>query len=121
MIKKTQLAPEAAAFSRWRALWISLVALMVISPIGLLAPGTAWGEWGAEELTTMGLPFVPQGMQQLAGLWSAPMPDYDIPGLGNANLAYILSALVGIFITVIVVWLFSTLAVTAKKSQPEQN
>jgi cobalt/nickel transport system permease protein len=123
IVKKAQLAPEVSAFSKWRALWIGLAVLIVLSPIGLLAPGTAWGEWGAEELTEIGLSFIPQGMQQLASLWSAPMPDYDIPVIGNANLAYISSAVVGVLIIVVVVWLFSTLVVTNKKPlvEPEQN
>jgi hypothetical protein len=74
-----------------------------------LAPGTAWGEWGAEELTSLGLSFIPKGLEKLGGLWGAPMPDYDIPALGNASLSYILSAIAGVILTVVVVWLFSTL------------
>jgi len=37
------------------------------------------------------------------------MPDYDVPALGNANISYILSAVVGIAITVLVTWLFVAL------------
>jgi hypothetical protein len=32
-----------------------------------LAPGTAWGEWGAEELTSVGLSFIPRGLEELSG------------------------------------------------------
>ncbi len=116
MVNKAHIPPETSSFARWRALWIGLVALIVITPLGLLAPGTAWGEWGAEELTKLGLSFVPQGLAQLSGLWSAPMPDYDVPALGNANLAYILSAFIGILVTVGVVWLFSLLVTSGKKT-----
>lgn len=98
----------------WRPLWIALIVLVIISPLGLLAPGTAWGEWGAEELSSLGLSFIPQGLEQLSSLWAAPMPDYDISAVGNANTAYILSAAVGIVITIAVVWLFSIL-ITRKK------
>jgi cobalt/nickel transport system permease protein len=119
MVNKPQAALEASGFAKWRALWVGLAALIVITPIGLLAPGTAWGEWGAEELTSLGLSFIPEGLAQLSGLWSAPMPDYDIPALGNVNLAYILSAIVGILITVGVVWLFSMLVTSGKKTSPE--
>jgi cobalt/nickel transport system permease protein len=110
-------APEAVGFSKWRALWVGLAALIVLSPLGLLAPGTAWGEWGAEELIQLGLPSVPAGLQKLSALWSAPAPDYNVPALGNANAAYILSATVGILITVIVVWLFTMLVTTGKKPE----
>jgi cobalt/nickel transport system permease protein len=115
IVNKAQIAPETNSFARWRTLWIGLAALIVITPIGLLAPGTAWGEWGAEQFTNLGLPFIPKGLQQLSGLWSAPMPDYDITALGNANLGYILSAVVGILVIVGVVWLFSILVTSGKK------
>jgi len=112
------LAPETGSFSKWCALWISLGVLIVASPLGLLAPGTAWGEWGAEELIALGLPGIPAGLEKLSSLWSAPLPDYDLPGLGNANIAYVLSALVGILITIVVVWLF-TLLVTGRGTHKE--
>jgi cobalt/nickel transport system permease protein len=94
---------------KWRPLWVGLAILAIATPLGLLAPGTAWGEWGAEELAGLGLPFIPSGMEKLSGLWSAPLPDYDIPVLGNPTIAYILSAVVGILIVLLVVWLFSKL------------
>jgi cobalt/nickel transport system permease protein len=116
MFYEPQVVPETNSFSKWRPLWIILISLIVISPIGLLAPGTAWGEWGAEELTGLGLSFIPEGLARLSGFWSAPFPDYDVPALGNANTAYILSAIVGILIIFGVVWLFSTLLIYNKKT-----
>jgi hypothetical protein len=115
MVNKTQVAPETTSFARWRAVWIGLAALIVITPIGLLAPGTAWGEWGAQGLTNLGLSFIPKGLEQLSGLWSAPMAGYNVPALGNANLGYVLSAAVGIIIIIGVVWLFSMLVTSGKK------
>ena len=56
-----------------RTLWIVLAALVILSPLGLLASGTAWGEWGVEDLHELGLGFVPAGMEQLAGIWQAPI------------------------------------------------
>jgi cobalt/nickel transport system permease protein len=114
IVHKRQVAPEVGGFTKWRVLWIGLAALIVIVPVGLLAPGTAWGEWGTEELTRMGLAFIPQGMAKTSGLWPAPLPDYDLASLGNANLAYILSALAGIAAVVIVVWLFTMLVIVKK-------
>jgi cobalt/nickel transport system permease protein len=120
IVNKVEEAPVLGGFSKWRTLWIALAVLIIASPIGLLAPGTAWGEWGTEQLADLGLSFIPQGMAQLSGLWSAPMPDYDVPALGNMNMAYILSAVVGILVTVLVVWLFSTLIIRGKKTSPEK-
>jgi cobalt/nickel transport system permease protein len=119
MVNKPQIVLEANSFTKWRTLWIGLAALIFITPIGLLAPGTAWGEWGAEELTGLGLSFIPKGLEQLSGFWSAPLPDYDVPALGNANIAYILSAIVGIMITIGVVWLLSMLVTSGKNTSSE--
>jgi cobalt/nickel transport system permease protein len=121
IVNKAQVAPEMTSFSRWRTLWIGLAVLVFITPIGLLAPGTAWGEWGAEELTNLGLSFIPTGLAKLSGLWSAPMPDYDVAAVGNTTIAYILSALVGIIIVVGIVWLFSKLIMIGKKPVMEKS
>ncbi|MGN6564130.1 MAG: cobalt transporter CbiM [Thermomicrobiales bacterium] len=36
--------------SRWRPRLIGLLILALLSPLGLLASGTAWGEWGANQV-----------------------------------------------------------------------
>lgn len=83
-----------------KSLWIGLAILVLLVPLGLLASGTAWGEWGADELhEEMG--FVPQGLSSLSGLWQAPVPDYEVPGM-NANLGYILSGVLGVGVVVLV-------------------
>jgi len=114
--EQPQLAAELGGFARMRALWIVLGVLIIASPVGLLAPGTAWGEWGAEELTSLGLGFVPKGLAKLGALWGAPMPDYDVPALGNASISYILSAVVGIAIVILVVWLFVALLASRRRA-----
>jgi cobalt/nickel transport system permease protein len=114
-VGQSQLAGELGGFGRLRVLWIALIVLIIVSPVGLLAPGTAWGEWGAEELTELGLGFVPQGLEKLGSLWGAPVPDYDVPALGNANISYIFSAAIGIAITALVTWLFVTLLISRRQ------
>ncbi len=83
-------------------LWIGLGILALLSPLGLLASGTAWGEWGADEFSDM-LGYVPQGLAKFAEIWSAPLPDYTIPGLGDVP-GYILSAIVGMALVIILTW-----------------
>jgi cobalt/nickel transport system permease protein len=100
-------ARERAIVSpRTRILWVGLAISILLAPLGLLAPGTAWGEWGGEELRELGLGFIPAGLERLGGIWPAPIPDYEVPGL-NANLGYILSAVVGIVLVSLVTWLIS--------------
>ena len=89
--EKSAQGVESAGIGTLRRLWIVLLALAVVSPLGLLAPGTAWGEWGTEELAQMGLKAIPEGIARLSGLWGAPLQDYNLPALGNSNLGYILS------------------------------
>jgi hypothetical protein len=94
--------------------------LVCLVPLGLLAPGTAWGEWGTEQLSGLGLAFIPQGMAKLSGLWSAPLSGYDLPALKNADLGYIFSGIVGTIVIGITVWLL-TMLVTMRKSEPKSK
>ena len=96
-------APQKKEGKVW-LLWGALGVAALATPIGLLASGTAWGEWGVDELKTLGLGFIPQGMQKLAGWWPAPMPDYGLPRMA-AVIGYILSAFVGIVLIAFLIWL----------------
>ncbi len=79
-----------------------LGVLVVLTPLGLLAPGGADFEWGAEELQGM-VGYIPSGLSRLQSLWPmAPMPGYQLPGgYGEASFwqqapAYLLSAVLGV-------------------------
>jgi cobalt/nickel transport system permease protein len=85
-------------------LWGALGVAVLATPLGLLASGTAWGEWGIDELKNMGLGFIPQGMQKLAGWWPAPLPDYGFPRMG-AVIGYILSAALGVVLIAFLLWM----------------
>ncbi|HNX59793.1 MAG TPA: cobalt transporter CbiM [Spirochaetota bacterium] len=75
-----------------------VIALICLSPIGLLATGTAWGEWGLDEIGKVisngkELGFVPSGMEK--GFAFNPFfPDYEVHGL-PAWTGYIVSAIIG--------------------------
>ena len=118
--EKPAAASEAGSFRKLRWVWVGLAVLVVASPLGLLAPGTAWGEWGTQELASMGLATIPAGLEKLSGLWGAPLAGYDLPVLGNVNLGYMLSALVGILVVAVVVWLF-TLLLTNRAPTRHEN
>ncbi len=95
---------KAAASRTVRAAWIALVILMIAVPLGLLAPGTAWGEWSRAGLEQLGLGYIPAGFDRLAGIWSAPLSGYDIPVLNNPTVAYILSAVLGVVLVALVLF-----------------
>ena len=56
-----------------------LGVLVVLAPLGLLAQGTAYGEWSTDDIQQM-LGYIPAGLNQLSSLWNAPLPDYGLPG-----------------------------------------
>lgn len=113
-----EITPEQSGFARWRIVWIALAVLVVLVPMGLLAPGTAWGEWGRQQLILRGMSFIPEGMTKLSGFWSAPLNGYNLPALGNNNLGYLLSGLVGTVVIAVVAWLF-TMLVTLHKGRSD--
>jgi cobalt/nickel transport protein len=98
-------------FKKFGKLWLALGVFILLSPLGLIAAGTAFGEWGRDQLLQQ-VGFVPAGLARFADLWpKAPLPDYGVPGL-DANFmqsagGYILSALVGAILIIAIVSLFS--------------
>jgi cobalt/nickel transport system permease protein len=112
-------APRKKEGKLWLA-WGALGLVALATPIGLLASGTAWGEWGVSELKTMGLGSIPQGLQKLTGWWPAPMPDYGLPRMA-AVIGYILSAFVGIILIVTLTWLLGRRLYSKNASKQEET
>ncbi|WP_455539850.1 cobalt transporter CbiM [Terrisporobacter sp.] len=82
-----------------------IVFLVVLCPIGLIASGTAWGEWGPEELVetlkSYGMSqYVPQGMKN-GFSFNALLPDYTFKSM-PAIVSYILCAVTAVIFFVIV-------------------
>ena len=110
-------APAVTGWSSLRKMLALLGALMLLAPLGQLAAGSAWGEWGAADFKDAQKraqiiaasadqplpPEAPQGLQQLSGLWQAPLADYALPLLPPA-LGYSLAALLGVALSLLL-WL----------------
>lgn len=93
-----------------RRLWVTVALLMLLTPLGVLAAGTAWGEWSASKLSAdhsnsaitaspqsqSVLDTVPAGLQRLSAIWTAPIPAYAPPFVKSAGLGYLLSAAFGV-------------------------
>ena len=98
----------------------ALIAVLVAAtPLGLLATGTAWGEWGSDEIADVvtngsALGYTPSGLENG---WSLDviMPDYAMEGM-NEVVAYILSAIIGVALLVIIFKLASLLVKEKKVS-----
>ncbi|UZQ50070.1 cobalt transporter CbiM [Clostridium kluyveri] len=89
-----------------------IVALICLTPIGLIATGTAWGEWGTDEIKNVSiggktLGYIPEGMKN-GFSFNTFMPDYAIKGLPE-TAGYILSAVTGVVILVILFKIISSL------------
>jgi len=81
---------------RWAL--IGITTMIVLSPLGLLAPGGAYGEDSAGELDLgkYGLNAVPSGLAKYNDFWKHTLlPDYGFSSGRHANIAYVLSAIFG--------------------------
>jgi cobalt/nickel transport system permease protein len=108
-VDQAEPAVVATGWRRTRALWAGVALLMIASPLGLLAAGIAWSEWGIDDFQdataraqiarTSGNvappAVVPHGMARLARVWTAPMPDYAPAFMHQEAFGYIMSAVVG--------------------------
>ncbi len=91
------LVRTAPAAFPLRRLWQGLAILLIATPLGIIAAGSAWGEWKPQDFK-MG---APRGLTRLSSLWNAPLPGYAPSFIGNASLGYILSAIAGVALIVI--------------------
>lgn len=95
-----ELSVSTAESKSSNPLKVLLAVLIVATPLGLLAAGTAWGEWGADEIAATGVGYTPKGM--VHGFdYSALLPDYSFSGLPEW-FGYILSAVIGVALLIII-------------------
>ncbi len=92
-----------------RPLWVGLALLMVLTPLGILAAGTAWGEWSARDFSNVQArermarasshtaPPIdpPKSLERLSTLWTSPFPQYAPPFVHRPAVGYALSAMFG--------------------------
>jgi len=91
-------------------LWWIVSFLMLCTPLGILAAGTAWGEWSSSDLANPATrahieaasgnhaapASVPVGLRKLSAVWTAPFPGYAPRFVKSAAFGYILSAMFGV-------------------------
>lgn len=91
-----------------KPLWAFLALLIILAPLGLLASGTPWGEWGKGEIKDI-VGYVPEGMERFGDLWNGILPGYAMPGFESrlgSTAFYIISALIGSLAVVFIIFLW---------------
>jgi cobalt/nickel transport system permease protein len=98
-----------------RKLWLGLAALMILTPLGILAVGSAWGEWTAQDFSDPQVrPQIaaasrseapprgaPQGLRRLSSIWTAPLPRYAPAFIRSASFGYLVSGMVGVGLIIV--------------------
>jgi cobalt/nickel transport system permease protein len=74
-----------------KKLWIGLAALLVVTPLGILATGSAWGEWSPSQLAQQ-----PSGLVRLSTFWTAPVSHYAPAFIRSESFGYFVSAMLGV-------------------------
>jgi len=108
-VRESEQPRAAEATKSLRPLWIGLATLCVLTPLGILAAGSAWGEWMASDYAdaaarhqiaaasfNASVPHqAPQGLARLSSIWTAPFARYAPPYIRGAAFGYLLSAMFG--------------------------
>ena len=126
-----------SGWSAARPLWTALALLLVLTPLGILAAGKAWGEWRARDFAEPqargGITAAsrhqqppaqaPRGLERLASLWTAPFPDYAPDLVRRPSLGYVLSAMFGAGVIVSICLVAGTLTTKAQslRGTPKQR
>ncbi|MCS6831379.1 MAG: cobalt ECF transporter T component CbiQ, partial [bacterium] len=86
-------------------LWTVFALVLLLTPLGLLATGSAWGEWDEETLQKL-VGYVPAGILRFGeGVLKPLIPDYALPGRegrGWEVIGYVFSAVFGAALTALV-------------------
>jgi len=107
-----ETARQVPARSGWGGagpLWIRLALLMMLTPLGILVAGTAWGEWSTRDFSNPEMrqkiaatssnvaPPIrsPRGLERWSAVWSAPFPQYAPAFVHHPAFGYVISAMFG--------------------------
>ncbi|HEX3039749.1 MAG TPA: cobalt transporter CbiM [Caproiciproducens sp.] len=114
--------PKIPWIQRYKPVLLPFAALILLTPFGLLATGTAFGEWSTEEIKAQ-LGYIPQGITAAADWWNSLLPDYTVPALGEgrfgAAAGYVLSAAIGVLLIAALIFLTSKMVV--KEQDKKEN
>jgi cobalt/nickel transport system permease protein len=114
------MAPPGKVGLRW--VFIGLGAMVVLTPLGLIAPGGAFGEDAPNDLDVKKyhLDAVPSGLRHYAGFWHNTIFDgYGFTNDQHPTIGYLVSAVVGILaIAVLILASFTVVRLVRRASGP---
>jgi cobalt/nickel transport system permease protein len=122
-IRPARPANSALRLPTARKLWFGLAALLILTPLGILAVGGAWGEWSASDFAdpqarreiaaasrNQAPPSAaPRGLERLSAIWTAPLSRYAPSFIRSASFGYLVSAMVGVGIIIVLALLLNWL------------
>lgn len=96
---------------------------LLLTPLGIVAGGAAWGEWAAKDFSDAATrariavasgsvvppAAAPSGLARMSALWTAPMPDYAPHFVKSAGFGYLLSAVFGVGLILSAAWIVQCL------------
>ena len=95
----------------------AFAAVAVVAPLGLIAPGFAYGEGSVRDVQAA-FGYVPSGLKGLSGVFSAPLAGYNMPlpffseanaPLWHAGIGYELAGIIGVLAVGAVVYAIARL------------
>jgi cobalt/nickel transport system permease protein len=104
----------------------AFAAMAVVAPLGLIAPGLAYGEGRAADVEAA-FGYVPSGLRELSGVFSAPLAGYNLPvpffsqasaPLWHAALGYELAGIVGVVLVGGAVYAIARLLLGSTRPRP---
>jgi cobalt/nickel transport system permease protein len=115
-----------------RGLWGVLALALLLTPLGILAGGAAWGEWAPRDFAdstaraqmaaasgNVAAPArAPGGLARLSTLWTAPMPAYAPHFVRSAAFGYLLSAIFGVGAILSLAWLGERITQRLTRGRP---
>ncbi len=122
-----------------KRLWAGLAVLLILTPLGILAAGSAWGEWTAQDFSDASMrrqmsaasgrqappTQAPAGLEHLSSVWTAPLSRYAPAWIRNASFGYVVSAMVGVGLIIGLLlignWAFSRWAVRDHAGVPAES
>jgi len=131
--EQEEAVPQAVAPRSLRPLWTGLAILCVLTPLGILAAGSAWGEWMASDyadaatrhqIATASMNHaaperVPEGLVRLSSVWTAPFARYAPPYIRGAAFGYLLSCMFGVGLIVVGFLFLGSFTRSATRAGPD--